>query len=1478
MEIKNATFADGTVMVSRSGHVTLSDSTISGGEVNLTPRSVNDVPSNVTITEVTQSAGSLTTQASGELQVTDLTVTGGALSLLADGHVAIASTSADGITTWTNVNSLTLQSDNDGVSAEKLSVQGTSPSEFYVSAKKDVHLENSVFTQNAADDPQQTSGLAIGSQEGDLYLTNAQINTDYFDGVANRGAISGVDSSITARRALSVRVGDGKYNSSPDRNLAEGIDFTRARLSTPVICDLYSDGAVTLKDATVHMATPENTMFVDALQSEITSYTDDVDLSGASIVYDGEPVALTISSAKSIKAVDTNLSVTGRIELRADDAVDMHATQDDHGLWTASRFDIRATDTLNATGVQLNVAPQTNIVQEMVWNESTGELEPHYEALTGAEVKFESTAGQVILTQSTIQATEERTQLEQPFDIEVKSQTDALLNQSSITADDLTVTATDGEINAASADITLTGALTLNGANGLNLSGTQEDQGNFVSSVINLTTDEDLTLAYARFESTEGDITFKSNEGELGLDHVTLESKTAVTLSSADEMTLADSEVTGTKVSLNANSLDATRTTLTSTDEGVKVETTGTEGTLSLKDSTIEANTKTEVTSLTDVQIGKTTLKGSEVSVKGTAVDAQDAHLIATGGPLSVTSTSGAMNLSNAEVTSTEALTLESEGQLTATEARLSGKTLTATGTTVEAQGAHLDATDGAASVTSSEGAMNLSNAEVTSTEALTLESEGQLTATGAQLSGKTLTATGTTVDAQSAHLDATDGAASVTSNEGAMNLSNAVVTSTEALTLESEGQLTATEAQLSGKTLTATGTTVEAQGAHLDATGGAASVTSSEGAMNLSNAVVTSTEALTLESEGQLTATGAQLSGKTLTATGTTVEAQGVHMTSTDGDTELTSRDMMNLNGAQVTASGALTVDSAKAFMADNAHLQGKESNLTGATMALQGTSILSTEGDVLVKAEEGGMQLLDAHLEAEGSTTLEAMGDLHLVNSDLVANQLLVTAQGMDIQSGRLDIDGPLEMNARGAMTLSGDSRLQSTESVLLKSGESLSLDNADVFAPNVELTAQGGNLTLTGNTEIGDADPNAGRAHVALEASGDVLQHEGSGQSGLRGHELEVSSGGDILLDARATDTSAGNRFDEVTLEGVGDMALGLADRAMTTLSVNPESNGEVSGNLLVHAQRNGLVLGNPIEAQGEIGLYAKSISGSDLSALGDLKLASSLYDTQPGDGIHFTGDLSGRSVALYSNAGDIEVGGSMTSHQGDVEVYRRSTTTPGSIEFGHLESADAGTVYNGNGSITGGSGHAVDSLMLVTGAAGNVTRQGAFTSDAHVSLVMPNLSGFASRLGMDYLRDRSASGLLGVTTPSVTISAPTIKEITRVSQHNVVVPLIDFRSPTSPYFSLVAKTDLAMMSIPVTAGVDTETSHPLRAVDIAEEERKQQENALETQQLDLFTLHLLNLEPVLDSQGRWMIRDLRPKDKTPEDYEWLISQSE
>ena len=259
---------------------------------------------------------------------------------------------------------------------------------------------------------------------------------------------------------------------------------------------------------------------------------------------------MTISSAKNIKAVDTNLSVTGRIELRAAEAVDMQATQNDRGHWTASRFDIRATNTLNATGVKLSVAPQTNIPEERVWNEETGELEPHYEALTGAEVKFESTAGQVILTQSTIQATEERTQREQPFDIEVKSQTDTLLNQSSITADDLTVTATAGQINAASADIALTGALTLNGANGLNLSGTQEEQGNFVSSVINLTTDEDLTLAYARLESTEGDITFNSTEGELALDHVTLESKTAVTLSSAAEMTLTDSEVTGTKVSL----------------------------------------------------------------------------------------------------------------------------------------------------------------------------------------------------------------------------------------------------------------------------------------------------------------------------------------------------------------------------------------------------------------------------------------------------------------------------------------------------------------------------------------------------------------------------------------------------------------------------------------------------------------------------------------------------------------------------------------------------------------------------------------------------------------------------------------------------------------------------------------------------------------------------------------------------------------
>ena len=652
------------------------------------------------------------------------------------------------------------------------------------------------------------------------------------------------------------------------------------------------------------------------------------------------------------------------------------------------------------------------------------------------------------------------------------------------------------------------------------------------------------------------------------------------------------------------------------------------------------------------------------------------------------------------------------------------------------------------------------------------------------------------------------------------------------------------------------TGTSVTADNAHLTATTGDVGVEGTAGEVKLSGATLTAQTGTTTATAtgGSMTATGANLTGTDVSMTGTSVTADNAHLTATTGDVGVEgTAGEVKLSGATLTAqTGTTTATATNAITATGANLAGTTVSMTGTSVTASGAQVNATNGDATLTATDGTMTLGNAQVTATQTATMEATNALTADGARVNAATATlkgstVTAANTEVHvTDRVDLTGTL-----GGVTLSGNSK---------------------VMGPAVAMTAEAGDIALDGNVVVGDEHVGDNRANVTLTATaGSIRQTAGSADTGLRGQSLTTTAAGVTKLDAMPSDTSEGNSFSSVTIDSGKDVLVAVNGED-TNLSINAAREGLVDGNLSVNGPAANVTLANALNAKGSATVNAKSITGSDLTAAGRAQLTTALYDNTAEDGVRMTGKIQGSEVLIYTNAGIVNTG-DIQSTSGQTGIYRQSKTVRGDIDITRIDSATKVTVYNGNGDIRVGGGTAKDNFFMANGVAGTAGNRDAVTSSDGIVAVLPNGDRLFGNLDPDRIINGGAPIDAGVLLPG---NKSEMAEIDRVSV-GFVISSMDFRSPTSTYFSLASRPDAMLMSIPVTSDVESDVATPIKALDIVTEAKTQEERAREVDADGEDTLVRSPLDWMVvpkDHQGNDIIRDLRPLPE-PDDLGWVVS---
>lgn len=156
--------------------------------------------------------------------------------------------------------------------------------------------------------------------------------------------------------------------------------------------------------------------------------------------------------------------------------------------------------------------------------------------------------------------------------------------------------------------------------------------------------------------------------------------------------------------------------------------------------------------------------------------------------------------------------------------------------------------------------------------------------------------------------------------------------------------------------------------------------------------------------------------------------------------------------------------------------------------------------------------------------------------------------------------------------------------------------------------------------------------------------------------------------MVLGAGRTEGSAGNAFSNAAIESAGDIVAASSGRN-ASVTVNAASDGTVEGDFKFYGEDNAFRFTNDIRVAGDALVNAAAIHGTSLEAEGRLELIAALYDDGlpegAPEGIAFKGNLSGTTAAVFTNAGDIRIGGRIEATEGYLDVYRLSTGASGVV---------------------------------------------------------------------------------------------------------------------------------------------------------------------------------------------------------------------
>lgn len=452
--------------------------------------------------------------------------------------------------------------------------------------------------------------------------------------------------------------------------------------------------------------------------------------------------------------------------------------------------------------------------------------------------------------------------------------------------------------------------------------------------------------------------------------------------------------------------------------------------------------------------------------------------------------------------------------------------------------------------------------------------------------------------------------------------------------------------------------------------------------------------------SKGDLTlASDASVKGEA----GVSISAEGRF--ATQGTTEISSKNKVNIQG------GEIRVDGASAVLSENGEVRLK--SLGDMTLA----------ADASVKAPQEVVLLADGNLIAQGSTKISSDNYVNIAGGNL----------RFDSASEVFSENGGVVLDSLGDLTLASDASITARENVVLAANGLLTVQGRADISSDSDIDLLGSNVTLAGGSEIkgsnvevsafagdvrmqgdswvyttddsGDVRIQASRdirlldqtrigawdeetdlsTHlVVLKAGNDVYQRQNKGDTGVTAERLEATANGSIVLGSVTKMGEAGefggNYITEAVLEAGKDVNLALTGFA-TTVYVNASQGGVVNGHVSIHGEENALNIGNSISAKNEVMLHSASVSGSSIVSKAGIEISSSLYDKE-GSAIEFD-SVHGKSVGILSGNAEINIGS--VFGQDYVDIYRRANGVTGNIQVGNVGSNRSVMLYNGNGNI-------------------------------------------------------------------------------------------------------------------------------------------------------------------------------------------------
>ena len=232
-----------------------------------------------------------------------------------------------------------------------------------------------------------------------------------------------------------------------------------------------------------------------------------------------------------------------------------------------------------------------------------------------------------------------------------------------------------------------------------------------------------------------------------------------------------------------------------------------------------------------------------------------------------------------------------------------------------------------------------------------------------------------------------------------------------------------------------------------------------------------------------------------------------------------------------------------------------------------------------------------------------------------------------------------------------------------------------------------------------------------------------------------------------------------------------------------------------------------------------MNAAAIHGMSLEAEGRLELIAALYDDrlpeEAADGIAFTGNLSGTTAAIFTNAGDIRLDGRLEATEGYVDIYRLSTESSGLVSVNEVHGPYTITIYNGDGNVVvRGPVYGGNTVYAFAGKGGTTIGRTNLLSAIHKAGAVDHAENFSEEINLDMLGSLTAESLGSIVLPHLVFDEEALANADYDRVTPFVYPIIDTVSPSGEYFFLHLRADAAASEEEATAleeGLPGHTEH-------------------------------------------------------------------